>query len=829
MAPTVEPGDDQSIDEGGSFSSSGSFSDPGEDTATATVDYGDGEGEQPLTLNPDNTFSLGHTYTDDDTFTVVVTVTDDDQGVGTGELTVTVGNLAPEVVAGAGQSAFVDDTLTIAATFTDAGTSDTHTATIDWNDGTIEPGIVTEADGSGTVDGSHEYTDPGTFLVTVSVTDDDGAVGTGSLQVIVLVAFELIEGLEVGSFTVTPESPVPPETVAVSFTIANTNEEGTITLPTLELLVNGEVETTFPGFELAAGEVSDLLNHTITRREPGTYAVQILDQARTFTIEPPKLTIINLSVTPRLAGPGDTAVISSDVRNDGGTVGRFTVDIRVDGSSDVHQIRLPTGASDTLVRFVTIPGQPPAAGIASPGVHSVAVGRLSSSYEVARPAIETPIPTAPPFNPFTTRATDPSGNPLDVDPDGEFRFGGGSITVSVPVLAPAGVGVDRFVDTTSGISIIGRDVEVPVKDPDTGEVLLRLQGALVGEGLVGAGNAATGTFEFLNMFTEERRTDLSADDPAVGRLGVSLRAGLEELPEGVSLELTIKKELTDEQRTKVELLAREGGKIVANEAGTVTVTTENLDPQTGISDATVTMKVSANWVETYGVENVRIAHVDHDGEVENLVPVCTGPDDNNEYTCVANTDRGLSEFSLLALVDVPAAFFARNLVIDPPAVEPGQTVKVSIDIVNEGVQPGSFSAILKVKRPGTTEFEPVAVKELNLEGESQGTITFFVLREEQGDYEVEIEGRKDEFSRGSFGVFRKIDPARLTFIDLFIFPEEVRPGEPVLVTMSVVNEGLDAGRTEVEFRDKPGPRGDSVPVGPRTGEDRGGLRVRSSR
>ncbi len=799
VAPTVEADDDQSIDEGGTFSSAGSFSDPGADTWTATVDYGDGTGEQPLDLNPDNTFSLAHVYTDDDAYTVVVTVTDDDVGAGTGDLTVTVGNIAPEVVPGAGQSAFVGDTVTIVSTFTDLGTSDTHTATIDWDDGLVEPGIVTEADGAGTVNGNHVYAVSGTFTVTVAVTDDEGAVSTGSLEVVVLVPADLIEGIEVRNFTATPVNPVPPETVNVSFTIANTTDAA-ITLPPLDLLVNGEVETTFPGFELPANDESDPLEHTIRRREPGTYAVQVIDQARTFTISPPKLTVVTLSASPQRVGPRDTVVISSLVRNDGGAAGRFSVDIRVDGSSDVHQIRLPAGASDTLVRFVNIPPQPPAAGIASPGVHSVAVGALSTSYEVARPAVQAPVPTDPPFNPFTSRATDPTGRPLVINTGGRVQFGAGSITLSIPVLAAPGVAVTRFVDSTSGISIIGNNVEVPIKDPDSGEVLLRLQGALAGEGLLGVGDAASGTFEFLNLLTEERRTDLSADDPNIGRLGVSIRAGLEELPEGVSIEVTIKKELTQEERTKVELLAREDGKIVANEAGTVSVVTENLDPTADVKDAAVTMKVSANWVDIYGVENVRVAHVGHDGEVETIVPVCTGPDENNEYTCVAQTDRGLSEFSLLALVDVPPAFFARNLVIDPPAVEPGQTVKVSIDIVNDGEQAGSFSAILNLKRPGSTEFEPLAVKELTLEGNTQGTVTFFVLREEQGAYEVEIEGRKDEFSRGSFGVFKKIDPARLTFIDLFVFPEEVRPGEPVFVTMSIVNEGLEAGRTEIEFR-----------------------------
>ena len=52
------------IEPGSTFTASGFyFSDPGPDTWTATVDYGDGSGTQSLPLNPDKTFSLSHLYT----------------------------------------------------------------------------------------------------------------------------------------------------------------------------------------------------------------------------------------------------------------------------------------------------------------------------------------------------------------------------------------------------------------------------------------------------------------------------------------------------------------------------------------------------------------------------------------------------------------------------------------------------------------------------------------------------------------------------------------------------------------------------------------------
>src|SRR5262249_7168642 len=47
-APQVDAGDAAALDEGGAFSGGGSFSDPGAETWTATVDYGDTSGTQAL-------------------------------------------------------------------------------------------------------------------------------------------------------------------------------------------------------------------------------------------------------------------------------------------------------------------------------------------------------------------------------------------------------------------------------------------------------------------------------------------------------------------------------------------------------------------------------------------------------------------------------------------------------------------------------------------------------------------------------------------------------------------------------------------------------------
>jgi len=96
VAPTVDAGTGGTLDEGGTFSGSGSFTDPGTDVWIATVDYGDGSAVQSLALDADNkTFSLSHQYPSDGDFTVAVTVSDDDGGSSSGTATVAVANVAP--------------------------------------------------------------------------------------------------------------------------------------------------------------------------------------------------------------------------------------------------------------------------------------------------------------------------------------------------------------------------------------------------------------------------------------------------------------------------------------------------------------------------------------------------------------------------------------------------------------------------------------------------------------------------------------------------------------------------------------------------------------
>ncbi|MCP4090940.1 MAG: PKD domain-containing protein, partial [Gammaproteobacteria bacterium] len=182
VAPAVDVGADAIVNEGSSFNRNGSFTDPGPDSWTATVDYGDGSGIQPLALNPDKSFNLAHVYPDNGSFVITVTVTDDDGGSGSDSLSVTVNNVAPVVDVGADVTLNEGSTLVQTGSFTDPG-SDNWVATVDYGNGSGAQPLVLNPDKS--FDLSYLYPENGVFIVTVSVTDDDGGIGTDTLEVTV--------------------------------------------------------------------------------------------------------------------------------------------------------------------------------------------------------------------------------------------------------------------------------------------------------------------------------------------------------------------------------------------------------------------------------------------------------------------------------------------------------------------------------------------------------------------------------------------------------------------------------------------------------------------
>jgi hypothetical protein len=115
VAPVVEIGPFSPAAAGSEFQGTGSFIDPGLDNWTATVDYGDVSGQQPLTLGA-KTFTLSHTYTQKGEYTVTVEITDDDGGTGRSAATIRVLNNASMQLASSKNPSQFGDNVTFTAT-----------------------------------------------------------------------------------------------------------------------------------------------------------------------------------------------------------------------------------------------------------------------------------------------------------------------------------------------------------------------------------------------------------------------------------------------------------------------------------------------------------------------------------------------------------------------------------------------------------------------------------------------------------------------------------------------------------------------------------------
>ncbi len=167
-----------------------SFKDADADLShTVTVDWDDASGVATATVNEvdglGNVFA-DHTYADDGTYTTTWTVCDADGCTDVG-VTEQVTNVAPTTTAVAPIVQSSNDTGVITlASYTDPGTADTHTATVNWGDGTgVQAASASGSSGSGMVSGSHTYPNTGTYDVMVCATDDDGATNcdTTSIEV----------------------------------------------------------------------------------------------------------------------------------------------------------------------------------------------------------------------------------------------------------------------------------------------------------------------------------------------------------------------------------------------------------------------------------------------------------------------------------------------------------------------------------------------------------------------------------------------------------------------------------------------------------------------
>jgi len=180
---------------------------------TATIDWGDGTttaGTVSGSTGGPFTVLGAHTYADEGSFTVSVLVADDAPSA------LSFTGISTAVVAEAdvlsGSAAFIFQTegnqfSGSVATFTNTGypgnPASDFTATIDWGDGTTTAGTVSGSNGFFSVSGSHTYADEGTYLTSVTVTDDSPGTASTTATGFAFVAEADTLSLTASSFSAT--------------------------------------------------------------------------------------------------------------------------------------------------------------------------------------------------------------------------------------------------------------------------------------------------------------------------------------------------------------------------------------------------------------------------------------------------------------------------------------------------------------------------------------------------------------------------------------------------------------------------------------------------
>lgn len=189
VLPTVSASFASQVDEGSEVSVVVSVTDPGADSQTVLLTWGDGTSSSYLMakgVKSAATITAKHTYADDDpsqtpTDTVIakVSVVDDDLGTSSSQASVVVNNVSPVVHAGGDFDIDELGSVTVHADFSDVGLSDTHGYIVNWGDGQATSfRSVTTVNGAGSITESHQYGDDGVFTITVSVGDDDTGQGS---------------------------------------------------------------------------------------------------------------------------------------------------------------------------------------------------------------------------------------------------------------------------------------------------------------------------------------------------------------------------------------------------------------------------------------------------------------------------------------------------------------------------------------------------------------------------------------------------------------------------------------------------------------------------
>jgi hypothetical protein len=350
-----------SLNEGGTLTLKGGFADANtSDTHAVTIDWGDGTSSTLELAAGALSFSATHPYADDnpsgtssDVYRIGVTVTDPDGGSAAGSTSVTVNNVAPSVTIGSGPATGPAGATDLApegvavnlhATVTDPGTTDVLTER--WS--VTKNGAPYGAAGSGTVF-SFTPDDNGSYVVTLTVSDDDGGSTTQSRSI------QVTNVAPTGAITGAPTGSVPEGTaIALGSTAVDASSVDAASL-------TRSWAVTKNGAAFASGSGASF---SFTPNDNGSYVVTltVADKDGGTGKATASIMVTNAVPTVTITGPAVGAVYPV------GTAVTFAGTYADPGTADTHTAQWTFAAGTTVL---TSPAQ------------SVKGGTVSTSYKFA--------------------------------------------------------------------------------------------------------------------------------------------------------------------------------------------------------------------------------------------------------------------------------------------------------------------------------------------------------------------------------------------------------------------------------------------------------------
>jgi PKD repeat protein len=305
------------------------------DTHTVSVAWGDGSTSGPTDLAAGvTTFEASHVYADTGTYSVALTLADSASHTVTANASVSPANVAPVVgTLSVSPSSVVDhQTLTLSGTFTDPGTADTFTLTVDWGDGTSSSDSL--AAGTRSFSATHAYAAAGQVTINATVADRDNGRTSSSTTLVVLPSNHAPADLTVQA-SATFEGDAT--TLSVSFTDAEASDTHTVAIT----WGDGATENV----SLAAGATSTSRGHTYVDSGTYTIAVTVTDGGGMSVAGGTTVTATNVSpslsslvFTPSSVTDHQTVTVSGTF-SDPGTSDTFTLTVAwADGSSSTASL-----------------------------------------------------------------------------------------------------------------------------------------------------------------------------------------------------------------------------------------------------------------------------------------------------------------------------------------------------------------------------------------------------------------------------------------------------------------------------------------------------------